>query len=57
MQYALSVVRNVRYPSSLEKAGRYIVVSVTTKLNWAVGNSLVVYGFRGAGTNFSPPEA
>jgi hypothetical protein len=43
------VVRNVRYPSSLEKADRYIVVSVTTKLNWAVGNSLIVTGFKGAG--------
>lgn len=28
---ALSVVRNVKYPSSLEKAGRYIVVPVTVR--------------------------
>lgn len=48
------MVRNVRYPSSLEKAGQYIVVSVTTKLNWAVGNSLIVTGFKGAGTEPSP---
>ena len=30
-QYVLSVVRNVKCPSSLEKEGQYIVVSATAK--------------------------
>ena len=33
LQYVLSVVRNVRYPSSLERADQCIVVSATAKLN------------------------
>jgi hypothetical protein len=33
LQYALDVVKPVKYPSSLERVGRCIVVSATTKLN------------------------
>jgi len=54
LQCVLSVVRNVKYPSNLEKADQSIVVSATTKLNWAAGDSLVVAGFKGAGTKPSP---
>jgi len=54
LQYVLSVVRNVKYPSNLEKADQSIVVSATTKLNWAAGDSLVVAGFKGAGAKPSP---
>ena len=40
-QYVLSVVKTVKCPLSLERAGQYIVVSATTRLNWAVGNNLM----------------
>jgi hypothetical protein len=32
-QYVLSVVKNVKCPLSLERAGQYIVVSATARLN------------------------
>jgi len=40
-QYVWSVVKTVKCPLSLERAGQYIVVSATTRLNWAVGNNLM----------------
>jgi hypothetical protein len=54
LQYALSVVRNVRYRSSLERAGRYIVVSATTRLNWAVGDNLIALDSKGLEPNPAP---
>lgn len=53
-QYALSVVKTVKCPSSLERAGQYIVVSATTRLNWAVGNNLTQLDPKGAGTKPAP---
>jgi len=41
LQYVLSVAKTVKCPSSLERAGRYIVVNATTRLNQAVGNNLI----------------
>ena len=38
-QYVLSVGRNVKCPLNLERAGRYIVVTATPRLNQAVKNS------------------
>jgi hypothetical protein len=40
-QYVLSVVKTVKCPLSLERAGQYIVVSATTRLNWVVRNNLM----------------
>jgi hypothetical protein len=40
-QYVLSVAKTVKCPSSLERAGRYIVVNATTRLNQAVSNNLM----------------
>jgi hypothetical protein len=40
-QYVLSVVKTVKCPLSLERAGQYIVVSATARLNWAVSNNLM----------------
>ena len=40
-RYVLSVAKNVKCPLSLEKAGQYIVVSATTRLNQLVGNNLM----------------
>ena len=38
--YVLGVVKNVKCPSSLERAGQYIAVSATTRPDWAVVNNL-----------------
>jgi hypothetical protein len=40
-QYVLSVAKTVKCPLSLERAGQYIVVSATARLNWAVDNNLM----------------
>ena len=40
-QYVLSVAKNVKCPLSLEKAGQYIVVNATARINQAVGNNLL----------------
>jgi hypothetical protein len=40
-QYVLSVAKNVKCPLSLERAGQYIVVTATARLNQAVGNNLL----------------
>jgi len=53
-QYVLSVVRNVKYRSSLERAGRYIVVGATVRLDWAVGHNSIAAGFKEAGAKPSP---
>ena len=39
-QYVSSVVKTVKCPSSLERAGRYIVVNATTRTNRTVGSNL-----------------
>jgi hypothetical protein len=41
LQYVLSVAKTVKCPSSLERAGQYIAVNATTRLNQAVGNNLI----------------
>jgi hypothetical protein len=53
-QYVSSVVKIVKCPLSLERAGQYIVVNATTRLNWAVGNNLIKLNTKGAGTKPSP---
>jgi hypothetical protein len=53
-RYVLSVVKTVKCPSSLERAGQYIVVCATTRLNWAVGNNLTQLDSKGAGTKPAP---
>jgi hypothetical protein len=54
LQYVLSVVRNVKYHSSLERADRYIVVGAIIRIDWAVGDNWVAAGFKGAGAKPSP---
>jgi hypothetical protein len=49
LQYVLSVVRNARYLSSLERAGRYIAVGATVRLDWIVGDNLIAIGFKETG--------
>ena len=43
-QYVLSVVRNVKCPSSLERADQCIAVSATGRSGWAVSNNLIMTG-------------
>jgi hypothetical protein len=40
-QYVLNVAKIVKCPLSLERAGQFIVVSATPRLNQVVGNSLM----------------
>jgi hypothetical protein len=40
-QYALSVARNVKCPLSLERAGQYIVVNATARINQAAVSNLL----------------
>ena len=54
LQYALSVVRNVKYHSSLEGTSRYIVVGATVRLDWAVSDDSIASGFKGAVAKPSP---
>jgi hypothetical protein len=54
LQYVLSVVTNVKYRSSLERAGRYIVVGATIRIDWAVGDNSIAAGFKGTGAQPSP---
>jgi len=53
-RYVLSVAKTAKCPLSLERAGQYIVVSATTRLNLAVGNNLMQLDSQGAGTKPSP---
>ena len=53
-QYVMSVVKTVKCPSSLERAGQYIVVSATARLNWTVSNNLMQLDSKGAGTKPNP---
>jgi len=48
-QYALSVVRNVKYPSSLERAGQCIAANVTKRSEWAVNYNLTTPRYEEAG--------
>jgi hypothetical protein len=54
LQYVLSVVRNVKYRSSLGRVGRYIVVGATVRLDWAIGDNSIAAGFKEAGAKPSP---
>jgi len=49
-RYVLSVAKTAKCPLSQERAGQYIVVSATARLNRAVSNNLMVAGLQGAGT-------
>jgi len=40
-RYVLSVAKTAKCPLSRERAGQYIVVSATTRLNRAVSNNLM----------------
>jgi hypothetical protein len=53
-QYVLSVARTAKYPLSRERAGQYIVVIATARLNWAVSNNLMRPDFKGLQPNPAP---
>lgn len=53
-QCVSSVLRNVKCLSSLERAGRYIVVTATTRSNRAASRSLVHLDSMGTGAESGP---
>jgi len=54
LQYVLSVAKIVKCPLNRERAGQYIVVSATARLNQTAANNLMQLEPEGAGSKARP---